>query len=108
MYWMSALIIYMTCESHEQAEHIVQDLLGSSLIACANIMQPHTALYSWEGQIEKEQETGVILKTSANMFAAVEKRVKELHSYECPCLVSIAVDGGHAPFLEWIEAQVKS
>lgn len=99
------IILYMTCRSTEEAEKISASLLNANLIACANIMAPHTALYRWKGKTERAQEVAVIMKSRRVLFSEIQKMVSALHSYDCPCLVSWEIDQGFPPFLQWIEAQ---
>lgn len=99
------IFIYMTCPTTEEAEKIASALLERRLIACANIMTPHTALYRWKGQTERGQEVAVIMKTRAALFEEVKEAILGLHSYECPCIVSWPIEKGHAPFMEWIEEE---
>jgi periplasmic divalent cation tolerance protein len=50
----------------------------------------------------------VIAKTTASRVPELTAKVKSLHSYDCPCVVSLKVEGGHQPFLDWIDANVSS
>lgn len=100
---MSHIMIYMTCSGESEAMAISKTLLEQKLIACANIMSPHRTLYHWEGELESGEEVVVIMKTKADLFDAVQEAASELHSYDCPCIVSWSVEKGHLPFLEWID-----
>lgn len=102
------IIIYITCPTAAEAEKIGGALLAEKLIACANIMSPHTALYRWKGQTERTEEFAVIMKTRAELFDKVKETIAGMHSYECPCIVSWPIENGHAPFLDWIEAETVS
>jgi periplasmic divalent cation tolerance protein len=102
---MTFIIIYMTAPTAEEAEKIAGALLAEKLIACANIMAPHTALYRWEGRAERTQEFAVIMKTRADLFEIVKKEIITLHSYECPCIVSWPIEKGHEDFLHWVAAE---
>lgn len=105
---MPAIFIYCTSPTFEEAEKIAAALLDQKLIACANIMAPHTALYRWQGQVERAQEFTIIMKTSSELFEKVRKMIVGMHSYECPCIVSWPIDAGHAPFLDWIKTETLS
>lgn len=104
---MKHIFIYITTPSEEEAHRIAQALVSERLAACANIMTGMTSIYQWQGQMEQGQECVVIAKTREDLFAAVETRVCELHSYETPCIVSLPVTAGHAPFLNWITAETR-
>ncbi|MEM6781397.1 MAG: divalent-cation tolerance protein CutA [Pseudomonadota bacterium] len=102
---MSVILIYMTASPRE-VDDLCAALLERKLIACANIMAPHKAIYRWEGRVESENECAVILKTTQEKFAELEKAVVELHSYDTPCLLQIDITDAHEPFLKWIGEQV--
>lgn len=102
---MTNILIYMTCGSAEEAERIATHLLEKSLVACANIMAPHKAIYKWEGKIETGEEASMILKTQGKLFEQVRAEVCSMHSYDCPCIVSVPIEEGHKPFLQWINEQ---
>lgn len=98
----SNLFIYITCGSQPEAERIADALVEEQLVACANILSPHTAVYRWEGKVERGEEVAVVFKTRADLFEKVKNRIVELHSYDCPCVVALPIEAGHEPFLKWI------
>lgn len=105
---MNCILIYMTVPTGE-AERICSLLLERRLIACANILPTHKAMYRWEGKIENhEQECAVIMKTVVDKYPELEQAVLELHPYDVPCLVQLDITGGHKPFLAWIGEEISS
>lgn len=100
--------IYVTCQDQSEAKGLAKHLLDKKLIACANIMPPHIAMYEWEGEVVEGTETVMILKTCASLFHAVRDEIIKQHSYDCPCILSFDVDHGHQPFLDWIESAVRA
>lgn len=91
----------------EEAKLISITLVKEKLAACANILPGMTSVFWWEGEVQEGNEVVIIAKTTAALFSELEQRVKELHSYDCPCIVSLAVEGGSQEFLDWIEESVK-
>jgi periplasmic divalent cation tolerance protein len=104
---MNKIIIYVTCASQTEAEKIAGDLVEKRLVACANIMSAHTAVYEWNGELEKLSEVSMILKTRGELFEKVRERICKLHSYECPCIVALPILAGHEPFLQWISKETE-
>jgi periplasmic divalent cation tolerance protein len=102
---MPSLFLYMTCPDRDEAHKIASALVEKRLVACANIMAPHDAVYQWKGKVETATEVAVIMKTQSHLFEMVKDAVLELHSYETPCLVALSIEKGHEPFLHWIEAE---
>ena len=99
---MSAILIYATYKDVAQARDISKALVEARLVACANILPAHESLYWWDGAVQNAFEVAVIYKTRAENFAAVEAKIKELHSYDCPCIVALPIGQGYKPFLDWI------
>lgn len=102
---MSALFVYITCPTSEEAAKIATAMVEQRLAACANILAPHQSVYWWDGQVQAGQEVAVIFKTRKALFNALEKAICALHSYECPCIVALPIELGHAPFLQWIQTE---
>ena len=104
---MDTIFVYVTCEDQDEAKRIAGELIERKLIACANIMSPHMAVYKWDGQIQTGDETAMILKTEQGLFEQVEAAICAIHSYDTPCIVALPVTAGHAPFLQWIGEQLQ-
>ena len=94
--------IYITTKDEDEARKIGRTLVEEKLAACVNIL-PIKSIYRWEGEIEEEGETAMLVKTRAELADKVIERVKELHSYEVPCIVSLSIDKGNPDYLKWIE-----
>ena len=104
---MSASLVYVTASSKDEALKIARTVVGERLAACANVFQPITSIYWWEGKLQEEGETSFILKTRADLVEALTQRVKALHSYACPCVVALPVTQGNPAFLSWIENETR-
>ena len=102
---MSAVMIYITAASEEEARTIGRALVEGRLAACANILPGITSIFRWKGQVSEEREASLILKTTAEKVEALVAKVQEMHSYSCPCVVALPIAGGAAPFLEWIVSE---
>lgn len=94
-------IVYITAGDIEEARKIGRKLVEERLAACANIF-PIASIYRWKGKIEEANEFGIIVKTKTEKVKELEKRVKELHSYEVPCVVSFRIEEGSKDYLDWI------
>ena len=98
--------IYVTAGDEDEAKKIGKILVEEKLAACVNI-HPIRSIYRWEGNIEEEDEAAMFVKTKAGLADEVIKRVKELHSYEVPCIVSLPIAKGYPDYLKWIEESTK-
>jgi periplasmic divalent cation tolerance protein len=103
----SALFVYITASSMDEANRIADAVVGERLAACANILPGMTSIYRWKGKVERVEECVLILKTRAALFGQLEARVKALHSYDTPCIVALPVTAGNAGYLEWIQMETR-
>ncbi len=104
---MAVNFIYMTAGSKAEAQKIGSTLVESQLAACVNILDNMQSIYRWEGKLQQDSEVVLIAKTTDSLVAQLIEKVKSLHSYDCPCIVSLPISDGYPPFLEWIQSEVK-
>lgn len=100
--------VYMTVGSRDEALNIAEEVIREKLAACANVFSPVTSIYEWKGELNRDEETVVVMKTHEGRLDFLTDRLVQLHSYECPCVVSVPIDSGHEPFLDWVRDQCRS
>jgi periplasmic divalent cation tolerance protein len=98
-------LIYVTTKDAGQAREIAEILLNERRIACANIIPKMQSLYWWQDRIQTDEEAVLILKTQAWHVPQIIERVKKLHSYDCPCVISIPIETGSEEYLNWLEQE---
>ncbi len=104
---MATILFYVTCKDKDEAKSIAKKLLEEKLIACANIFPEIDSFFWWQQKIDSAKEVPMILKTKKTLSKEVITKIKELHSYECPCIVEIPITGGYKEFLKWICEETK-
>jgi periplasmic divalent cation tolerance protein len=104
---MAVNFIYMTAGSKTEAQQIGNALVEGRLAACVNILDNMQSIYRWEEKIQQDTEVVLIAKTTDDLVGALIDKVKSLHSYDCPCIVSLPILNGYGPFLDWVHAEVK-
>ena len=100
------VIILTTAPADDRAEQLARQLVDERLAACANVYPPMVSVYRWKGQVEREAERQIVMKTTRDRVAALETRLKELHAYELPEFVVMPAEGGSAAYLAWVRGQV--
>ena len=100
-----AMMVYATASSRAEALKLGRALVEERLAACANVLGEMTAIYRWEGKLEEADEAVLILKTTSRRLAALTARLCALHSYDLPCVVAWRIEGGNAPYLDWVRAE---
>jgi len=97
------IVIFVTCGSEEEGLKIANALVEGHLAACVNLISPIRSIYQWEGKIWDEKEWLLIIKTQKERFEELEKKVKSLHSYSVPEIISLPISGGSSSYLKWIK-----
>ena len=97
--------VYITASSHDEAVAIARDLVERRLAACANVFDKLTSIYRWEGAIAEEPEAAIVAKTRSGLVDDLIARVREVHSYSCPCIVAWPIVGGNPDYLDWLAAE---
>lgn len=95
-------LVYVTASSKEEAEKIAKHVISLKLAACANINDGVTSFYRWEGKEETSREATIVLKTREALLPQLNKAIREVHSYSCPCVVAIPVIYVDKDYGKWI------
>ncbi len=101
------VLIYVTCSNQEEALKIGRMLLEDRLVACVNIYPEIKSLYWWEDKLNEDREAVLILKTRDQLAEEVINKIKEIHSYTCPCILVMPIKEGFRPFFDWILKETK-
>jgi len=102
---MSYVFAYITAADMQEAQRVGQALVENRLAACVNALENMTAMFMWKGRMETEKEVVLLAKTREELKDRLVQKVLEVHSYECPCVVFVPIQGGHTEFLDWIDAE---
>src|SRR5579872_4569582 len=95
------IIVYVTCVA-EDSTKLANHLVNEGLAACVNIIPQVTSIYNWQGQTITDAEQLLLIKSSRKNFIELANRIKELHSYEIPEIICVAIEYGYKPYLEWL------
>lgn len=104
---MQPHIVFITAGSAEEAERIAHALVEERLAACVNIVSGVTSVYRWEGQVQRDAEVLLILKTVESRLPALIRRVEDLHSYDVPEVIALPITGGSPEYLAWLADSVE-
>ncbi|MGA7410975.1 MAG: divalent-cation tolerance protein CutA [Bryobacteraceae bacterium] len=101
-----ALVVLCTASSLEEGRRLARELVDQRLAACVNLIPKVESIYRWQGAVESAQEVLLLVKTTPERFAELRDKIAELHSYDVPEIIALAVTVGSAPYLEWLSGQV--
>ncbi|KAH7649559.1 divalent cation tolerance [Cryptosporidium bovis] len=102
-----AILVYVTTSSQSEALLIAKTLVDKKLCACVNIIPEIRSIYSYDGKINDNIEVMLVIKSTEELFPALEKNILELHSYEVPEIIATKIAFGHNKFINWIRETVK-
>jgi periplasmic divalent cation tolerance protein len=102
-----AIIVFVTAATEKEAAAIAEALVEREEAACVNIVSMVRSVYRWKGKVWNETEQLLVIKTTPPAFEDVKRTVKELHSYELPEILAVAVADGEPNVLAWISGAVK-
>lgn len=98
--------VFMTAPDADEAERMARTLVEERLAACANIVQDVVSVYRWEGEVQRDGESLVILKTTAAGVEALKSRAMALHPYDVPEFLALPVVEGHEAYMDWVRGEV--
>lgn len=98
-------VVLATAPDQDTGETLIRTVVDERLAACGNIVPGVASIFRWDGRVERAAEVLLILKTTEDVVPALQARVAALHPYDVPEILSLAVDDGHEPYLEWVGAE---
>ncbi len=100
-------IVLSTAGSEDEARQIARHLVERKLAACVNIVPQVESIYRWQGKVESSREWLLLIKTTAEKFPEVRDAIRELHSYDLPECIAVAIDDGSGDYLAWLGESLK-
>ena len=101
-----AVIVLTQMPDGETATALAEFLVTQKLAACVNILPAGRSVYVWQGQLQRESETTMLIKTTAEHYDALQAAILQQHPYELPEIICLHVDGGSPAYLQWINDNV--
>lgn len=107
---IDAIVVVTTTAQANDAAMLAETLVVEGHAACVQIIEPIRSIYRWQGRVEKETESLLLIKTTRDAYAAVERVIRNTHRqkgwYEAPEIIALPVASGSADYLEWLSASV--
>ena len=100
-------VIFTTINNEQVARKIANFLLEEQIAACVNIIPNVISIYKWKGKIEEEKEFIIFIKTVDENVDKAIKRVKELHSYELPDIITFKINKGLDEYFNYVKRETE-
>ena len=102
---MAVIAVLTNLPDSDSAFNLARELVRMRLAACANVLAPATSFYRWEGREEQATEHPVLIKTTRERYAELERAIRERHPYDVPEIISWPIENGLAAYLDWVERE---
>lgn len=102
----NGMLVYITAANEAEAERIGRALVEERLAACANIVPTIRSIYRWQGELVKDSEALLLIKTTKDALEPLIERVKSMHSYSVPCVTAFPIANGNPDYLRWVADSV--
>ena len=102
---MDSLLVVTSLPDRESAEKLAALLIERRLAACVNILAPCASVYRWQGEIQRDEEHPLLIKTVQNRYAELEASICANHPYELPEIIAVPIADGLPAYLQWVESE---
>jgi periplasmic divalent cation tolerance protein len=100
------VVALSTVGSAEEADRLARALVERRLAACVNVVPGVVSHYRWQGELQRDEERLLVIKTRAERIEALRDALRELHPYELPELVAFEITAGSEAYLKWLDEEV--
>jgi periplasmic divalent cation tolerance protein len=100
------VVALSTVGSAEEADRLARALVERRLAACVNVVPGVVSHYRWQGELQRDEERLLVIKTRAERIEALRDALRELHPYELPELVAFEISAGSPEYLKWLDEGV--
>jgi len=97
------LVVLTTTPNKAEAEILARNIIEEKLAACVQILPPMKSFYFWENAVQAETEHLLLIKTLPEKFAALEKFIRENHSYSVPEIVALKAEKVSESYSDWVK-----
>lgn len=104
---MSETVTFVTCKDRKQATAIARSLVKEKLAACVNVVPGISSIYRWEGKVEEAREVLLVIKSRRALSRKLTARVRALHSYDVPEVVTLPIASGNPAYLRWVRQSTR-
>jgi periplasmic divalent cation tolerance protein len=104
---MATLVVLTNLPDRAAAERLADVVIEKKLAACVNILAPCRSVYRWKGAVQHDEEHPVLIKTTTERYAELERAIRGAHPYELPEIIAVPIERGLPEYLQWVSAETK-
>jgi periplasmic divalent cation tolerance protein len=95
-------VVMTTYSDDAVGKKIIDSLLEQKIAACIQVQEVNSYFF-WKGEVNKEKEHLLLIKTKHSLYDKVERCIKENHSYEVPEIIELPIINGSQSYCKWID-----
>ncbi|KAL3318416.1 hypothetical protein Ciccas_002924 [Cichlidogyrus casuarinus] len=95
-------VFLATAKDMDEAKIIANALVNDRLAACVNILPNITSVYRWNNEVKTDDEVLMVIKSRESLREELTTKIKNLHSYETPEVISLPIFGGSNSYIKWL------
>lgn len=97
------ILVLITVPTFEEGEQIAEVLVEKQLAACCNIVKDINSIFRWKGEVSREKESLLLIKTVRKKLDDIIHQVRNMHSYQIPEIIALPIIGGFKDYLQWVK-----
>lgn len=102
------MLVLTTVSSKEAAQKIAKNLVEDRMAACVTISAACESHYWWQGEICRESEYILFIKSRTKLFNELKDKILELHPYQVPEIIALPIFRGYSKYLDWIDEETNA
>jgi len=102
------LLVLTNVPDRAVAERLADLLIDRRLAACVNILAPCRSVYRWKDAVQHDEEHPMLIKTTSERYAEMEKALRAGHPYELPEIIALPIERGLPAYLDWVDAETRA
>jgi len=103
----AASIVLCSCADAASAEQLAASLIEDRLAACVSLLPGVTSIYRWQGEIKRDAEVLLLIKTASDRLDALTTAITARHAYELPEVLAVSVGSGLDRYLDWLTTETR-
>jgi len=104
---MSVWVMISTAGSVKEGNRMAKELVTGKLAACVTVFPGITSHFFWNGELSREREAMILIKTTKEKAGKVIKKIKEIHKYQLPEILFFQPAGGEKRYLDWVKKSLR-
>ena len=96
-------IIFTACPNSEEAHSLAEKIVDAGFAACVQVMPQMTSFYVWDGEMQREGEHLLIIKTLPERYEQLERFITDNHSYDVPEITAVEASRVSGAYLAWMK-----